>query len=111
MTLCVTAYLRNTDGTIEDLTEIGSPESLAGSERWRHDFYGSEKMKSLGASILPCLSREDIWAEGIHELDMLESEINVALLHFSETSYQHRLGNILNAIKVARTQGSGVHIG
>lgn len=90
-----------------ELPSTGGTPNLAGLERMRHDFYGSEESKSLGLKILPTLVDNDICAEGLEQLNALEAEVRILFDKFAPTdSHWHfRLGNILRAIEVAKPYG------
>lgn len=76
-------------------------------------------MDELGLTLLPTLRRYNIIAEG-DELDELEQDANIILLHISEISkstgvdeyhVQRNAENVLNAIAVARQVNGKVSFG
>jgi hypothetical protein len=107
---------------------------LAGFESWRHEVYGSPLAVELGLTLLPTLREQDIHAEG-DELDLLEREalllhehaerlaaaigmhiaspagIRVASPAEVAESIRYRLGNVLEAVALAREASGGVYIG
>lgn len=126
MTLSISAYYRDKEKTVQLLDQLGAPETLAGFESYRDDFYGSEVLQSYGCKILPKLAEGDIYAEG-PELDILEREVRMLLDKLpaltaalgasdkeAQDHYGFRLNNILKAVEKARKHPSGqggVYIG
>ena len=109
MTLMVCAY-RLAKGEWIDLdvpSPLGGEPTLAGLEATRFNFYGSDKAKRLGLKILPQLATNNIYAEGMEELDALRAEVKILFdnLDSSDDYWPFRLGNILRAIECAKQYG------
>ena len=109
MTLMVCAH-RLANGEWIDLDvpcPSGGEPTLAGFEATRFNFYGSDKANGLGLKILPQLAKDNIYAEGIEELDALQAEVQILFdsLDSSDDYWPFRLGNILRAIDCAKQYG------
>ena len=50
-------------GKQEVLDPPSHGQSLAGFESWRHDMWGSEHVKALGAEFFPRLAEDDLYVE------------------------------------------------
>jgi len=110
MTLMVCAY-RLANGEWIDLDipcPSGGEPTLAGFEATRFNFYGSDKAKRLGLTILPQLARGNICAEGTDELYALRAEVQILFdsLDPSDDYWPFRLGNILMTIETANKYGN-----
>jgi len=113
MTLSVSPYKRNSDGSLEWLYDslVYPNNTLAGIESTRKTFWGSSIAKTLGLSLLTTLESHDLMAEG-EQLDQLEVEVetlinNLHLFPRQEQYWTFRLGNVKAAIKVARSVQDG----
>lgn len=92
--------------------------NLAGPERWQTEMYGSPVARSLGLTLLPSLSEQDIYAQG-EDLDVLGREIetpiqNIGLLvsdrqdQWESVLFDFR--NIANAVTEAKSLNGTVVI-
>lgn len=118
MSLIVYPYIRNNhDGKMIDIEESIKPpfNDLFGLEIWRNSVWGSKIFEKLGCNILVSLRINDIYAEG-KELEILEAElmhIKMDLknltdkLKADEKSVEFRIGNALEAIRVAKKYPNG----
>ncbi len=125
MTLSVWAYRRdpNTHDIVYLDVEPDPPcNDLAGFEIWRGQVWGSSVAKNLGLTILPSLTRMDVFAEASEldtleqELGLLEKNLSVLAAHAKtlEETILFRIKNILEAIRLARQVpdgAGGVNIG
>jgi hypothetical protein len=63
MSLSVHVFLRDDSGQLTILDEPDGASCLAGFESWRHDVWGSERVRALGAKFSPQLAQEDLYIE------------------------------------------------
>ncbi|MEL6556045.1 MAG: hypothetical protein AAFQ63_21680 [Cyanobacteria bacterium J06621_11] len=117
MSLSVSPYVRTSEGTLKWLPVRPEFNDLAGTENTCWTFWGSPEVKHLGLSLLPTLSKTDIYAEEA-SLDLVEREVNILLLQLvnfcdrAKQEYWHfRLMNIAEAIRVAKENNGGIYIG
>jgi hypothetical protein len=119
MTLSVSVYYRDEKENVQMVRDDDAYLLLAGFEKYRKEFYGSEAVKSFGCKYLPTLAARDIFAEGV-DLDVLEKEVRILLGNIpaltaalgqpgedAEEHYRFRLNNIKKAIRLARKHPSG----
>lgn len=97
---------------------IQTGRELAGFENWRTKVYSSSIVKSFNAKFLPQLVDSDLWVEN-QDLEEFSQEIRLLLdnvkLISKNTGYNsevitHRLNDILQATKKAKTRNYGVVI-
>lgn len=111
MTLSVSAYRRNKDGSEVNLP---LPSDLAGFESTRCNFYGSEQSIKLGLKLLPTLKDFAFLHVGGEELPVLLAEINI-LLESLPTGpageyWRFRLNNIRTAVQCASMYGQAGYV-
>lgn len=106
MTLSVSAYYRNEDGS---QVELPLQSNVAGVERARIDFYGSEQTRLLGLKLLPVLKEYAMLEVCGSELPILLAEVSVLLESLSSGEegeyWRVRLNNIKEAIQLASAYG------
>jgi len=121
MTLLVQPYRRGPNGELLSLDVTPSPphNELAGFEASRRELWGAPVMHRLGLRLLPSLAEQDLYVEG-EQLDQLEAELETILAsipklasatHYGEDFIRFRVGNIAEAVRLARAAGGGVYIG
>ncbi len=120
VSLSVDAFVRDQDSGERKYLDVTNPEKqTAGFERYRTDFWGADVMKSLGLTLLPMLKEQyGLEVEGT-ALDELEREAetileNITLVsqntHLTLQDVQFYVGNVLDAIHMARGVRGGVII-
>ena len=123
MSLLIYPYKRNSKtNTIERLTTkpTESQNELFGFENWRKTVWGSNTLKDLNCDLLCSLKHKDIYAENENIL-LLKNEIEILKknipfisiqLKIDKKSFEFRLDNALEAIRIAMTNPNyGVYIG
>jgi hypothetical protein len=121
MTLIVHPYRRGPNGEVIRLEAKPSHphNDLAGFEASRHRLWGAPVMLKLGLELLPSLAEYDLYVEN-EQLDQLKAELETILAalpeltsatHHDEEFIRFRVGNIAEAIRLARAAGGGVYIG
>ncbi|MFE1956343.1 hypothetical protein ACFW9D_38395 [Streptomyces sp. NPDC059524] len=63
MSLLVDVFVRDPDGTLHILDVPDDVYQSGGFESWRTTVWGSDKVRSLGARLLPLLAEDDLYAE------------------------------------------------
>jgi hypothetical protein len=63
VSLSVDVYFRMPDGGMEVLEVPEGSSDLAGFESWRHDVWGSHRVRALGAEFFPALVADDLYVE------------------------------------------------
>ena len=120
MTLIISANWIDTVSSEEiDFTDWNDGHHMAGPEAARHELWGSDSIKRLGAKYLPQLSGSDLFVCN-EMLEEFEREVrllsdNVPLIRFELNRYDdcalpHYLANFLRAIETARKNGGGITI-
>ena len=66
MSLSVHVFLRDDSEQVKILDEPAGAASLAGFESWRHDVWGSDRARALGAEFFPQLAQDDLYIEHEH---------------------------------------------
>ena len=104
MTLTVSASFSDEHGS----HEVALESDLAGLERSRHAFYGSDWAVGLGLRLLPLLKRQDLEVCG-DDLAALAAEVDVLLRAIQDRDdaqyWTVRLGNIRTAVALAEAHG------
>lgn len=89
---------------------------LFGFESWRKTVWNAPILQKLGCRLLNSLAFEDIYAQG-KELVQLKSELELvkensitiaATLHLDQKSLEFRVGNALEAIRIAQNVENGI---
>ncbi|MDF1563605.1 MAG: hypothetical protein P1V51_11210 [Deltaproteobacteria bacterium] len=118
MSIVVQAFERDEEtGERRPVRALPAPphDELVGIEATRHALWGSELMRSLGCSILPRIATGAVRVEG-EGLDLLEAELSIVarevvrLATDSELRVDYvvrRVGNLREAIRLAREAGEG----
>ncbi|MFB7454869.1 hypothetical protein [Streptomyces sp. NPDC056194] len=71
MSLSVDVFVVGGNGKIDVLDTPEGCSDLAGFESWRTSVWGSEAVRSLGASFFPVLANEDLTVFPDHVTDLL----------------------------------------
>lgn len=123
MSLIVYPYIRDpTTHKMEELAESPSKpfNELFGLESWRTKIWGSAYLSKFGCELLGTLRTQDIYAESE---DLLQLKQEIMILKENRTqvcnnlgleilSFESRLDNALEAIRIAQKQvAGGVFIG
>jgi hypothetical protein len=118
MTLAVDVFLRDPDGKWNVLDVPEGCDDSAGFENWRETVWGSQAVRSLGATYLPVLASSDLYVEAsdvpgfLGELALLRAHLDAVAAGTGEPSdlVGSRLDNIEAAALRAREIGGGVLI-
>lgn len=124
MSLSVDVFVVGADGEMQVLDVPAGCSDLAGFERWRTAVWGSEMVRSLGASFFPVLANDDLRVEAqqvqafLAECVLLRKNLEqiAANTDAVRTVDEHRrlisqrLANIEDAARRAREMGGGVLI-
>jgi hypothetical protein len=118
MTLAVDVFLRDADGQWNVLDVPEGCNDSAGFENWRETVWGSQAVRSLGATYLPVLASSDLYVEAsdvpgfLGELALLRAHLDAVAAGTGEPSdlVGSRLDNIEAAALRAREIGGGVLI-
>ncbi len=109
MSLLVNVRVYDESGKYEDI-KINKGRDLAGFESSRYKLYGSVLAESLGIKLLAELKYNDLYV-GNEKLGQLENELNIILerikqfsedSEFEEEYIKERVGNILDAVQMAK---------
>ncbi|MFD0078142.1 hypothetical protein ACFVIY_37530 [Streptomyces sp. NPDC127166] len=124
MSLSVDVFVVGGNGKIDVLDVPEGCSDLAGFESWRTSVWGSEAVRSLGASFFPVLANEDLTVFPDHVADLLAECAVIrnnleAVAPSIDPSKSHaeyvrqisqRLQNIETAAERAQSLGGGVLI-
>ena len=118
MTLAVDVFLRDPDGKWNVLDVPEGCDDSAGFENWRETVWGSQAVRSLGATHLPVLASSDLYVEAsdvpdfLRELALLRTHLAAVATAVGEQPdlVESRLDNIESAALRAREIGGGVLI-
>ncbi|MFI0789827.1 hypothetical protein ACH4Q6_29990 [Streptomyces lydicus] len=124
MSLSVDVFVVGEDGQVDVLDVPEGSSDLAGFERWRTSVWGSEAVRSLGASFFPVLASGDLKVlpdqvrEFLTECALIRSNLEVVAPRTdpSKTHAEYvwqiaeRLRNIEDAAERARGVAGGVLI-
>lgn len=124
MSLSVDVFVVGQDGRVDVLDVPEGSSDLAGFERWRTSVWGSDAVRSLGATFFPTLATDDLKVfpdqvtDFLSECSLIRSNLEVVAPR-SDPSKSHaeyirqiseRLRNIEEAAGRARDLAAGVLI-
>ena len=123
MSLIIEPYYRKTkNGALVDVEEKPKApyNNLFGPEDWRKTVWGSGILKEINCVLLSSLNTQDIYAED-EQIQQLKKELKIAKKNISQItghlainqeSFQFRLDNAFEAIRIAEKQiNGGIYIG